>query len=154
MFRLGTAHISTFLKINWNETQLNYTRKSPKRAYYLSLEFLMGRTLDNAVSFIRMFAFGTLTHPFQASQPGLEKPVQGWHQEAWIQYGGHPGAGTGCRSRKWWPGASCRLLSRFWCFAGVAPLGIWSPLQVWDLPATYFSRRRATRSKKIRSKSK
>lgn len=37
-------------QINWNETQLNYTRKAPKRAYYLSLEFLMGRTLDNAVS--------------------------------------------------------------------------------------------------------
>ncbi|KAG8982977.1 Non-essential glycogen phosphorylase, partial [Tulasnella sp. 427] len=26
-----------------------YTRKAPKRAYYLSLEFLMGRTLDNAL---------------------------------------------------------------------------------------------------------
>ncbi|TDL27001.1 glycosyltransferase family 35 protein [Rickenella mellea] len=37
------------LLINWNETQLNYTRKAPKRAYYLSLEFLMGRTLDNAL---------------------------------------------------------------------------------------------------------
>lgn len=36
-------------QINWNETQLNYTRKSPKRAYYLSLEFLMGRTFDNAL---------------------------------------------------------------------------------------------------------
>ncbi|KAF8624321.1 hypothetical protein AX15_005950 [Amanita polypyramis BW_CC] len=37
------------LLINWNETQLHYTRKVPKRAYYLSLEFLMGRTLDNAM---------------------------------------------------------------------------------------------------------
>lgn len=36
-------------QVNWNDTQLHYTRKSPKRAYYLSLEFLMGRTLDNAV---------------------------------------------------------------------------------------------------------
>lgn len=36
-------------QINWNATQLNYTRKSPKRAYYLSLEFLMGRTFDNAL---------------------------------------------------------------------------------------------------------
>ena len=35
--------------MNWNETQLTYSRKSPKRAYYLSLEFLMGRTLDNAL---------------------------------------------------------------------------------------------------------
>lgn len=37
------------LLINWNDTQLHYTRKAPKRAYYLSLEFLMGRTLDNAM---------------------------------------------------------------------------------------------------------
>jgi len=36
-------------KANWNETQLHLTNKSPKRAYYLSLEFLMGRTLDNAL---------------------------------------------------------------------------------------------------------
>ena len=35
--------------MNWNETQLHYSRKAPKRAYYLSLEFLMGRTLDNAL---------------------------------------------------------------------------------------------------------
>ena len=35
--------------MNWNETQLHFTRKAPKRAYYLSLEFLMGRTLDNAL---------------------------------------------------------------------------------------------------------
>ncbi|KAK7460678.1 Non-essential glycogen phosphorylase [Stygiomarasmius scandens] len=37
------------LILNWNETQLMYTKRSPKRAYYLSLEFLMGRTLDNAL---------------------------------------------------------------------------------------------------------
>jgi starch phosphorylase len=35
--------------VNWNSTQLEYSRKSPKRAYYLSLEFLMGRTLSNAL---------------------------------------------------------------------------------------------------------
>jgi len=35
--------------VNWNDTQLQYTRKAGKRAYYLSLEFLMGRTLDNAL---------------------------------------------------------------------------------------------------------
>jgi len=37
------------LLVNWNDTQMTYTRKAPKRAYYLSLEFLMGRTLDNAL---------------------------------------------------------------------------------------------------------
>jgi starch phosphorylase len=36
-------------KLNWNDTQTHYTRNPSKRAYYLSLEFLMGRTLDNAV---------------------------------------------------------------------------------------------------------
>lgn len=35
--------------MNWNDTQLQYSRAAPKRAYYLSLEFLMGRTLDNAL---------------------------------------------------------------------------------------------------------
>ncbi|KAG8972721.1 Non-essential glycogen phosphorylase [Tulasnella sp. 425] len=35
--------------MNWNDTQMLYTKKAPKRAYYLSLEFLMGRTLDNAL---------------------------------------------------------------------------------------------------------
>ncbi|KAL4248795.1 Alpha-1,4 glucan phosphorylase [Abortiporus biennis] len=37
------------LLVNWNETQLHFNRKGVKRAYYLSLEFLMGRTLDNAL---------------------------------------------------------------------------------------------------------
>ncbi|KIJ64336.1 glycosyltransferase family 35 protein [Hydnomerulius pinastri MD-312] len=37
------------LLINWNATQLHHTRKAGKRAYYLSLEFLMGRALDNAL---------------------------------------------------------------------------------------------------------
>ncbi|KAB5590162.1 Starch phosphorylase [Ceratobasidium theobromae] len=37
------------LLVNWNDTQMNFTRKAPKRAYYLSLEWLMGRTLDNAL---------------------------------------------------------------------------------------------------------
>ena len=35
--------------MNWNDTQLQYTRTGPKRAYYLSMEFLMGRALDNAL---------------------------------------------------------------------------------------------------------
>jgi len=33
----------------WIDTQLNFTRVDPKRIYYLSMEFLMGRTLQNAV---------------------------------------------------------------------------------------------------------
>ena len=35
--------------MNWNETQLAYARKQPKPAYYLYIEYLMGRTFDNAL---------------------------------------------------------------------------------------------------------
>ena len=37
------------LIIEWNRTQQNQTYADPKRVYYLSLEFLMGRALDNAM---------------------------------------------------------------------------------------------------------
>lgn len=33
----------------WNQTQTYHTQRKPKRVYYLSLEFLMGRALDNAI---------------------------------------------------------------------------------------------------------
>ncbi|KAJ3095527.1 Non-essential glycogen phosphorylase [Phlyctochytrium planicorne] len=33
----------------WNTTQQFHTRQNPKRVYYLSLEFLLGRTMDNAI---------------------------------------------------------------------------------------------------------
>lgn len=48
-YQAAALSVRDNLIINWNATQLNYTRKSPKRAYYLSLEFLMGRTFDNAL---------------------------------------------------------------------------------------------------------
>ncbi|MCJ1365420.1 Non-essential glycogen phosphorylase [Acarospora aff. strigata] len=37
------------LVIEWNKTQQRQTFADPKRIYYLSLEFLMGRALDNAM---------------------------------------------------------------------------------------------------------
>lgn len=37
------------LIIDWNKTQQKLTTRDPKRVYYLSLEFLMGRALDNAL---------------------------------------------------------------------------------------------------------
>ncbi|TFK26997.1 glycogen phosphorylase [Coprinopsis marcescibilis] len=48
-YQAAALSVRDNLLVNWNETQLNYTKKNPKRAYYLSLEFLMGRTLDNAL---------------------------------------------------------------------------------------------------------
>lgn len=37
------------LVIDWNKTQQRQTLADPKRVYYLSLEFLMGRAMDNAM---------------------------------------------------------------------------------------------------------
>ncbi|PFH49284.1 glycosyltransferase family 35 protein [Amanita thiersii Skay4041] len=48
-YQAAALSVRDNLLVNWTETQLHYTRKAPKRAYYLSLEFLMGRTLDNAL---------------------------------------------------------------------------------------------------------
>lgn len=54
---------------HWNRTQQRQTYRDTKRVYYLSLEFLMGRALDNAMlnvglknvaqgmRFLRAFAF-------------------------------------------------------------------------------------------------
>ncbi|CCL98823.1 uncharacterized protein FIBRA_00828 [Fibroporia radiculosa] len=48
-YQAAALSVRDNLILNWNDTQMHYTRKAPKRAYYLSLEFLMGRTLDNAL---------------------------------------------------------------------------------------------------------
>ncbi len=36
----------------WNKTQNYHTDKDAKRVYYLSLEYLMGRSLDEAVLYV------------------------------------------------------------------------------------------------------
>ncbi|KAJ3071789.1 Non-essential glycogen phosphorylase [Podochytrium sp. JEL0797] len=46
----SSAHsVQDRLLDKWNNTQNFHSAKNPKRAYYMSLEFLMGRTLDNAM---------------------------------------------------------------------------------------------------------
>ncbi|CAG8759692.1 26315_t:CDS:10, partial [Gigaspora margarita] len=46
----ATAHtVRDQLIKQWNETQQSHTEADPKRVYYLSLEFLLGRSLDNAL---------------------------------------------------------------------------------------------------------
>ncbi|CAM0134992.1 unnamed protein product [Umbelopsis sp. WA50703] len=46
----ATAHsVRDKLIQDWNETQQYHTIKDPKRVYYLSLEFLLGRAMDNAL---------------------------------------------------------------------------------------------------------
>ena len=40
--------LSACIQVNWNDTWLHYSLSAPNRANYLSLEFLIGRALDNA----------------------------------------------------------------------------------------------------------
>ena len=48
-YQAAALSVRDNLLVNWNETQRYFNAKNTKRAYYLSLEFLMGRTLDNAL---------------------------------------------------------------------------------------------------------
>lgn len=48
-YQAAALSVRDNLLVNWNETQMKHNRDKSKRAYYLSLEFLMGRALDNAL---------------------------------------------------------------------------------------------------------
>jgi len=49
LFRALALTVRDRLVERWIETQQTYYKKTPKRIYYLSLEFLMGRMLGNAI---------------------------------------------------------------------------------------------------------
>lgn len=48
-YQAASQSIRDRLVVAWNKTQQKHTMRDPKRVYYLSLEFLMGRALDNAM---------------------------------------------------------------------------------------------------------
>ncbi|VVT48710.1 uncharacterized protein SAPINGB_P001913 [Magnusiomyces paraingens] len=48
-YQAASQAIRDRLVVAWNKTQQKHTTDDPKRVYYLSLEFLMGRALDNAL---------------------------------------------------------------------------------------------------------
>ena len=48
-YEATSSSVRDNLVIDWNKTQQRFTARDPKRVYYLSLEFLMGRALDNAL---------------------------------------------------------------------------------------------------------
>ncbi|SGY79236.1 BQ5605_C008g05082 [Microbotryum silenes-dioicae] len=49
LYQATALSVRDRLIAKWNATQLEHTQKKPKRVYYFSLEFLMGRSLDNAL---------------------------------------------------------------------------------------------------------
>lgn len=48
-YQASARAIKNTLIVEWNRTQQKHTLEDPKRVYYLSLEFLMGRAMDNAL---------------------------------------------------------------------------------------------------------
>lgn len=48
-YQAASAVLRDRLIVAWNKTQQRQTIRDPKRIYYLSLEFLMGRAMDNAL---------------------------------------------------------------------------------------------------------
>ena len=48
-FEAAAHALRDFLSQRWLLTEQTYERKNPKRVYYLSMEFLIGRSLANNV---------------------------------------------------------------------------------------------------------
>lgn len=48
-YQAASQSLRDRLIVAWNKTQQKHTIRDPKRIYYLSLEFLMGRAMDNAM---------------------------------------------------------------------------------------------------------
>ena len=87
-FYQATAHsVRDRLIERWTDTQQFYASRDGKRMYYLSLEFLVGRSMGNAVSNL-----------------GL-RGVRRGAAPARIRFGGHHGAGEGTRARQRRPGS-------------------------------------------------
>jgi starch phosphorylase len=56
-FEAAARSVRDVLSQRWVQTERTYARQNPKRIYYLSMEFLIGRSLTNNVT-------NLLTHPF------------------------------------------------------------------------------------------
>ena len=56
------------LVVEWNKTQQRQTFADQKRVYYLSLEFLMGRALDNAMLNVGMKTVAKGTSIFTSTE--------------------------------------------------------------------------------------
>jgi starch phosphorylase len=82
----ATAHsVRDQLIKRWNDTQNYHTEKDQKRVYYLSMEFLIGRSLDNAI--LNMEVKGVYKDAMRELGFNLEKLVEE-EQDAALGNGG------------------------------------------------------------------
>ena len=115
------AHsVRDLLAKRWIKTQQAYDQANPKRIYYMSMEFLIGRSLTNNVT-------NLLLHPFIEraaldGESGLVRPDR---------------TGTGRRAWQWWPGKACCLLSQFDGDIATPGNGLRIALRVWHVPTVH-----------------
>ena len=91
---------------NWIKTRLTHDRLNPKRVYYLSMEFLIGRSLANNVT--NSGAAGFCRQRGTRGGTGLDR---------------HRGSGARCRAGKWWPGALAACFLESMATLGIPAMG-------------------------------
>jgi starch phosphorylase len=109
-FDAVSRSVRDILTQRWVLTKETYDRENPKRVYYLSMEFLLGRSLANNVT-------NLLLDPL-VRQAVREKSID------WLELlEQEPDAGLERRS-----GASCSMLSRLHGHHAASRGGLWSAL--------------------------
>ncbi len=119
-FEAAAHAVRDVLSQRWIETQQTYDRENPKRIYYLSMEFLIGRSLTNNVTNLTL-------HPF----------VERADREGALDWFGlveqEPDAGLG----QWRSRAAGRLLPRLDGDDAASGDGIRIALRIWHVPAVH-----------------
>ena len=117
-FEAAARSVRDVLSQRWIKTQRTYDQQNPKRIYYLSMEFLIGRSLTNNVT-------NLMLRPLHRRRSAREQPRL-------VRPGG---AGTRCRARQWRSRAAGRVLPRFDGDDAAPGDGLRAALRVRHVPA-------------------